>query len=158
MSFVVRKRDDLQHLPSPEGIMHPFRKPQLLIRIPQIAEPEARVWEWRLENLRQQCGCAEGAIALGVFALSFVAVAIYNTSPATGNLQRGEFLLDGVLFLGGLIVSALVGKFIGLSVAMVRYRFACFELQERLRQLDETLGSSNAAQTRLVQGVIRSTY
>lgn len=136
MSFVVREKDDLQQLLRPEGLMHPFRKPRLLIRTPCMAEPEARAWEWRLENLRQQCGCSAGALALGGFALAFLTVSLHNSSPAIGKLALRESLLDGVIFIGGLILSALIGKFIGLSVAMVRYRRTCLELQDRLRQLE----------------------
>jgi len=40
------------------------------------------------------------------------------------------------IFLGGLILSTLLGKFSGVSMAMVRYRRTCLELQDRLRKLE----------------------
>jgi len=51
--------------------MYSFRKPRLLKHTPRMAEPEARTWQRRLGNLRQQCGCSAGALALGGFALAF---------------------------------------------------------------------------------------
>ena len=136
MSFVARTKDDLHSLLRPEGIMHPFRKPQVLICMPQMAASEAKAWESRLESLRQQCGCSAGALAFCGFVFSFLIVSAHNNLLATGHPPLREFFAVGVVFLSGLILSALAGKFLGLTVARVRYRRTCFDLQERLRQLE----------------------
>lgn len=135
MSFVVRTKDDLQQLMEPEGSMHSFRKPRLLIHVPQMADSEARAWEWRLEGMRQDCGCSAGAMGLCVFAVIFVAYALHNSSPSA-TLPPGAFLLDGVIFVAGLILSAVAGKLIGLWMAAGRFRRTCLQLQERLRILE----------------------
>jgi hypothetical protein len=116
--------------------MHPFRKPQVLIRMPQMADPEARSWESRLESLRQQCGCSAGALALCGFVFFFLVGSAHNNLLATGHLELREFWVVGVVFLSGLILSALGGKFLGLSLARIRYRRTCFDLLERWRQLE----------------------
>jgi hypothetical protein len=136
MPLVVYQQNDLRNILRPEGILHPFRKPRLLIRIPHMPESEAMAWESRLEELRQACGCSGGALSLGAFVFGFVAVSLVNGSAVTGNLQLREHLLLGGIFLSGVIVSSLLGKLIGLCLTQVRYRRVCLRLQDRLRQLD----------------------
>jgi hypothetical protein len=135
MSFIVRAEGDLLKLLQPEGRLHPSRKPTVLVRVPGLRDSEATAWEVRLENLRQQCGCAAGAIALGAFAIGGVVYALLQNSLALVNPPLTAILLQSGLFLVGLILSALLGKLLGLSLARIRYQRACLELQERLRSL-----------------------
>ena len=135
MSYVVRTTTDIEPLLTPESIVHPFRKPRLSLQIPQMALSEVTAWESCFEALRQQCGCSAGAIALGVFVLCFAAFSVRNSSPASGQMSVRALVLYAALFVVGTTMSALLGKFVGLTVTLIRYRRACFELQKRLRDL-----------------------
>lgn len=134
--FVVHTEADLRKLLWPEQLFHPFRKPQVLIRVPELTQSEASDWERRLENFRKQCGCTAGAVAIGAFALASVAYALHSGSPATSNPLSSGLLLKAGVFVTGLILSAVFGKLLGLSAAMVRYRQTCFELMNRLQTID----------------------
>ncbi len=132
MAIVVTSKDDLWLLLKREGILHPFRKPQPLIRIPALSKREAEAWERRLENLRQQCGCQSGAFALAAFAVLFVGYSLANDVATASLLQLSDFARQGAILVAGLVVSALLGKFIGLWLASFRFRRTCLELHQRL--------------------------
>jgi hypothetical protein len=140
MSFVVRTRDDLRYLLKPEGLMHPFRKPRAVIHVSGMSAPEAGDWESRLERFRQECGCSAGTFALCGFIVLFIAYAVLSEPDSTGDVQRGALLLKGAIFFTGLILSALIGKFISLCVATLRFRRTCYQLEERLRILEAASG------------------
>jgi hypothetical protein len=135
MPFVVHTEADLLIFMRPHGLRHPFRKPPVEFRIANLPQSESRAWEGRFDTLRQQCGCASGAIALGAFTLGVVAYAFHRSIKAPGAPTPRELFLNGVLFLVGLILSALLGKLLGLSLATIRFRRACFELRMRLQNL-----------------------
>jgi len=135
MPFVVRTEADLQKLLQPEQLLHPFRKPQALIRVPGLLQSEAADWEKRLESFRQQCGCTAGAVAIGAFAVASVAYALRTGSIATDNLPSNSILLRAGVFVAGLVLSAVFGKLLGLSVAFLGYRRTCFQLMKRLQTM-----------------------
>ena len=132
MPILVTSKDDLWLLLKREGILHPFRKPQPLIRIPELSKREAEAWEHRLENLRQQCGRQSGAFALAAFAILFVAYSLANDVATAGQLQLSDFARQGAILVAGLAVSALLGSLIALCFASFRFRRTCFELHQRL--------------------------
>lgn len=132
---MILTKADLGLLLRPESVWHPFRKPRFRIRIPELPESESLAWEGRLENLRQQCGCTAGAIGLGAFVLLSVAYSLHDNSPVD-TLGLEAFVLRGAFLAAGLISSALIGKLLGLSVAQVRFRRACFELHKRLLAIE----------------------
>jgi hypothetical protein len=140
--FVVRRKADLRLLLQSEGILHPFRRPPFLLRIPELPEPEAGAWEQRLEGLRQECGCTSGALALGAFVVLFLVYALHSSLSALDHLQPRVLLLGGAFFVAGLILSALIGKFLGLSMAGIRFRRTCSELHQRLQALEAGGGPS----------------
>ena len=88
------------------------------------------------KGMETQLAELPGALAFCGFVFSFLIVSAHNNLLATGHPPLREFFAVGVVFLSGLILSALAGKFLGLTVARVRYRRTCFDLQERLRQLE----------------------
>jgi hypothetical protein len=136
MSFVVRTKDDLQTLLRSDNFLKSIRKPQLLIRIPNMAVSESKSWEWRLESLRQECGCSSGALGVFGFAFFVVSYLLYTNSPAVRDLRTGVLALYGGVFVAGLALSAVIGKFIGLRISAIRFRQTCFKLHERLRMLE----------------------
>ena len=129
---MIRSEQDLLELLQRESILHPFRKPQALILVPQMDHSEAAAWENRLEHLRQQCGCTAGAIGLAVFAIASVAYILRTSSLSNSDFNADNLVLPSAIFLGGLIMSAALGKLLALSVAIIRYRRTCFELKRRL--------------------------
>jgi hypothetical protein len=131
MVLVVKNADDIRELLRTEGMLHPFRKPRALIRIPELAPVEARAWEQRLENLRQQCGCTAGALAMGCFVIAFVVYSAWHSSTTPSPLTPAVLASQGAMLVIGLVLSALLGKFAGLLSASWRFRRACLELLER---------------------------
>lgn len=139
---VVRSKSDLRLLPRRESILHPFRKPPLAIRVPELPLPEAQAWEQRLENLREQCGCTAGAIALLAFVVGFVVYVLHRNLTMPENLSPGSLWLGAVVFVAGVVLSALGGKFAGLWVADVRFRRIYRELQWRLLEVEKQIANS----------------
>ena len=131
MIFVVRSKDDLWKMLQPESALHPFRKPRPVLQIPELPPQEAWLWEQRLDNLRQQCGCTSGALAMGLFVILFVTYSALNLSPA-GNGELSSLAQEAAILIGGLICSALAGKFAGLLAASLRFRRTCLALHQRL--------------------------
>jgi len=136
MLFVVRTEADLRLPLRVEGILHPFRKPPLLIRIPALSEPEARAWERRLENLRQQCGYTAGALATGAFVVLFVVCSLHKQLDGTRQSPAGNIGTPRRFFVAGLILSALIGKFLGLSMARIRFRRTCVDMHKRVQAIE----------------------
>ena len=138
MPLLIRTEADLLALIRWQSLLHPFRKPPaLLLNIPQLPADENAVWSQRLEYLRQQCGCTAAAICLGVFTLAsfvYVLAAALQTKPGI-EPDRQAMLFNGALFFAGLILSALLGKLVGLTFAALRFRQTCRALQTRLQTL-----------------------
>ena len=134
MYFRVRTEADLLQLMRSESALHPFRKPPIRLDIPTLNRAEAAAWQLRLEELRQHCGCTSGAVFLGAFLLANLAYVLGSavrpgfSLPATTK----DLWLTGIIFLAGLIISALFGKLLGLSVSAFRFRRTCRALQSRL--------------------------
>jgi len=131
MTVVVRTADDLWKLLRPESVLHPFRKPRPLLQIPELPRREACLWEQRLDSLRQQCGCTSGAIAMGLFTILFVTYSALHISPAS-NWELASVAGQAAILVAGLIFSALIGKFVGLLAASLRFRRTCLALHQRL--------------------------
>lgn len=114
----------------PESLVHPFRKPPFRIGIPQLSVRENAAWENRLQELSSQCGCTAGTVGLTLFVLASLAYLLWIASRATADvpLHAGSSTALGGLFLAGLIGSALLGKLIGLTFAMLRFRQTCRRL------------------------------
>lgn len=134
--LIVSAATDVDRLLRREGILHPFRKPQAVIRVARLPTNQAVAWERQLENVRQQCGCAHGAVTLGIYVLASVAYLLRHSTLTNHDSHPETALISGLLFAGGLIVNALSGKFAGLLVATVRYQRICTELKERLRAFE----------------------
>lgn len=133
--LVIRSEQDLLPLVGAPAARTPWRRPRLLIRVAPMEEGEARAWEARLEGLRQQCGCTAGAVAMCAFVLCCVLFAAYSEPAAGAHPTVGELAFKGGLFIAGLILSAVGGKGLGLSMSRRRHRQTCLMLQQRLREL-----------------------
>jgi hypothetical protein len=131
MVFVIKTKDEIQQLLRAEGLLHPLRRPRVLIRMPGISHEEAQAWEQRLEELRQQCGCTSGAISLGLFVVLFTLHAVLDSPLATAGPCLSDLCLQAGIFAFGLILSALAGKFMGLLSSSLQFRRACHELMHR---------------------------
>jgi hypothetical protein len=133
--LLIRTEADLLALMRPPSPLHPFRRPPVLLDIPQLAAEENAVWGHRLEQIRRQCGCTAAIAGLGIFTAAGVAfVLIAALQPNSGGEpDYPAILLNGGLFLAGLIGSALLGKLAGLSLAALRFRRTCRALRQRLR-------------------------
>lgn len=137
MPLIIRTEADLLALTRPHSLLHPFRRPAAQIDFPQLAGEENVAWGQRLEYLRQQCGCRASVMGLGAFTAAsfvYVLVAALRTNPG-GEPDYHAMLFDGALVFGGLILSALIGKFVGLSVAALRFRRACRAILARIASL-----------------------
>ena len=135
--MLIRTETDLLALMRPQSLLHPFRKPPALFDIPQLAADENAAWGHRLEYFRQQCGCAATVIGLGVFtlaSLAYVLPAALQTNPGI-EPEYQAILFNGALLVAGVVLSALTGKLIGLTLSALRFRQTCRALQARLLSL-----------------------
>lgn len=135
--MLIRTEVDLLALMRPQSILHPFRRSPALLGIPQLPADENAAWSRRFEYFRQQCGCTEAITGLGVFTLAsfayVLAAALQTNTGAEPNYQTIVF--NGALFFAGLILSTLLGKFVGLTLAALRFHQTCRALQKRLKTL-----------------------
>ncbi len=137
MPLLIQTEVGQSALMRPQSLFHPFRKPATLLSIPRLSADENATWSLRLEYLRRQCGCTAAAIGLGGFTLSsfvYVLAAALQMNPAT-EPDHQAMLFKGVWFFAGLILSALLGKLVGLTFAALRLRQTCRALQTRLETL-----------------------
>jgi hypothetical protein len=133
--LLVRSEADVLALTRVQSLRHPFRRPPALLDIQELRAEENAVWGQRLEYFRQQCGCTAAMTGLGAFTLASLAyvvtVALQSTPGAEPDYQAVWF--NGALLLLGVVLSALVGKLIGLTFAALRFRATCRALLVRLR-------------------------
>jgi hypothetical protein len=132
--MLIRTEADLLALMRPQSLLHPFRKPPVLLAIPQVPADENAAWADRLEYLRQECGCTAAVIGLGVFTLaSFACVlaAALQTNPGI-EPDYQVILFNAAWLVAGVILSALFGKLVGLTLAALRFRRTCRALLARL--------------------------
>jgi hypothetical protein len=142
---LVRTEADLLALMRPESLLHPFRKPPVLIGMPRLSAAENAAWGRRLEYFRQQCGCTAALMGLGAFTLASLAYVVEAALDASPPIKPGclPIIIGSTLLFAGLIASTLLGKFAGLSLAAIRFRQTCRALQTRLETLqNETVGMS----------------
>lgn len=132
-SIVIKTKSDATKLLQLQRRLHVASRPQVLIRVEGLRDQEAREWEDKLDSLREECGCRSGAIAVVIFIFAAVSYGLF-AAPYTP-IQRGGVILDTVVFLVGLSLSAIIGKSIGLFAASKKYRYICAELVERVRSL-----------------------
>ena len=135
--MLIRDQIDVAALMREQSLSHPFRRPAALLDIPQLPPEENAAWGFRLEHWRGQCGCTAAIAGLGAFTLAgvaYVLILALQTTPGS-EPDYAVILANGVLFLAGLILSALIGKLIGLTMATLRFRRTCRLLQTRLAAL-----------------------
>lgn len=135
MPLLIRTEAELLTLMRPESPRHPFRKPPILLRLPELTDNDNAAWSRHLDDLAGQCGCTAALIGLGIFTsatLLYVVITALQTPPGSGT-DIQTLLLNGGLFLAGLILSTLIGKLIGLSIAALRFRRSCRIIQGQLR-------------------------
>lgn len=133
--MLIRTQLDVVALMREQSLQHPFRRPAALLELPQLSPAESAAWGGRLEYWRGQCGCTAAMIGLGAFTVTglvYVFFAAFQAVPGTIEPDYPAILVNGSLFLAGLILSAMAGKFAGLAVAALRYRQTCRALQLRL--------------------------
>ena len=133
--LVVRSEADLGRVLQRKELLHPFRKPRVFLRNSGLSELETRAWEQQLENLRQECGCTEGALALVAFMVLYGLYVLKAGLLGPDVHRPGAAGLAVGFLVGGLILSPLVGKLVGLALAEARYRRTCGKLGERLRSI-----------------------
>jgi hypothetical protein len=135
--LLIRNKLDVAALMREQSPAHPFRRPAALLDIPALPPEENAAWGSRLDYWRGQCGCTTAIVGLGVFTLAsvvYVLVLALQTTAA-GEPDYATILVNGVVFLAGLILSTLVGKLIGLTLATLRFRQICRLLEVRLAAL-----------------------
>ena len=130
--YVVRSPADLRMLLRPQAILRPFLKPGVLVRIPGLSPGECLAWQQRLTPLTQECGCNAGALAVGIFLAMTVLAVFFIDIPGDVRFPLRTYLIGSACFLGGLIVSAFLGKLTGQMLAALRLRCACRELERVL--------------------------
>jgi hypothetical protein len=136
-SLLIRSQDDVLAIMRPGSLLHPFRRPAALLDVPELSAGESADWADRLARLRNACGCTAAVIGLGAFTLAsvlFVLAAARRTAPSS-EPDYPTILFNGLLFFAGVIVSTLLGKLVGLSLATLRFRRTCRALQVRLATL-----------------------
>jgi hypothetical protein len=131
--FVVSSGDDFDRLTRAGSSWATLDEiPRLLIRLPGLSSSEARVWEEKLETLRQSCGCAAAAQGMAVFSLACAVTGGLGAFPAIDRFGAGGLAAAGLAFAAGLALSAVVARGVSLYVARLRYRRMCFRLIGRL--------------------------
>jgi hypothetical protein len=140
--IIVRGSSELQQVLRAGA---PLRRPQLRIAVPHMAAREARSWESRLDTLREDCGCRAGAFALAGFVFCFLVAAVLDDAAIADGHAAVSLAVYGGGFVGGVVLSALAGKLIGLWLATVRFRRVCRQLQEHLRAFEARTGMSRAS-------------
>ena len=108
----------------------------MLIRITGLQEQEARAWEDELDRISQMCGCRSGAAAVGVFILAAVAYGLLAEPQSL--ISHGNVALDTGVFAGGLVVSGIFGKLIGLVAASSKYRLISRQLIARIGRIEDS--------------------
>lgn len=148
--MVIRTEADLSALMRPESLRHPFRKPPMLLAFPEMGTDENAAWAYRLEDIRLECGCRAAVVGLGVFTLASFAYVLVAALQTDGGIEPDypRILFNGSLLVAGLILSALFGKFIGLTLAALRFDRTCRELLNRLEILQ---GATHGAAERLAR-------
>jgi hypothetical protein len=125
--LLIRSEADVLELTGACSLRHPFRRPPALLDIPQLLAEENAAWGQRLEYFRQQCGCMAAMAGLGAFTLSslayVVAVALQSNPGAEPDYQAVWF--NSTLLVVGVVLSAVLGKLIGLTFAALRFRATC---------------------------------
>ena len=132
--MVIRTEADLLALMRPEGLRHPFRKPPILLDFPEMRTDESAAWADRLEDIRLECGCRAAVIGLGAFTLASFAYVLVAALQTDAGIEPDypRMLFNGSLLVAGLILSALFGKFVGLTLAAQRFNRTCREFLNRL--------------------------
>jgi hypothetical protein len=125
--LLIRSEADVLELTGACSLRHPFRRPPALLDIPQLLAEDNAAWGQRLEYFRQQCGCMAAMAGLGAFTLSslayVVAVALQSNPGAEPDYQAVWF--NSTLLVVGVVLSAFLGKLIGLTFAALRFRATC---------------------------------
>lgn len=132
MPYVVRSPADLRMLLRPQAILRPFNKPSVQVRIPELSPAESQAWQQRLDPLTQECGCNAGTLAVGIFLVMAVMAVLFSNTPDDVRFPLRTYLIGSTCFLAGLILSALIGKLMGQTLAALRLRRACRELETEL--------------------------
>lgn len=68
---------------------------------------------------------------MGLFTIFFVTYSALKISPAS-DWQLASIVRQAAILVAGLILSALIGKFLGLLSASLRFRRTCIALHQRL--------------------------
>lgn len=131
-SIVIKTESDARNLLRLQQL-YSLNRPRVLIRIEGLPQQEARVWEDKLDTIRQMCGCRSGAAAVVIFILAAVGYGLL-AEPHT-LISHGNVALDTGAFAAGLVLSGIIGKLIGLSAASTKYRYICRQLIERVQAL-----------------------
>ena len=98
------------------------------LQLPTLSNQENKDYQDKLTRYHNDCGCAVGTI------ITVLSIFIYLVSLVIQKINTGvlSFGLNSVAFLIGLfVVSAGVGKAIGLLNAKFRYRIIINELQRK---------------------------
>ena len=132
MPYVVRGPADLRMLLRPQAILRPFLKPGVLVRIPGLSPSQCEAWQQRLTPLTQECGCNTGTLAVGIFLAISVLAVFFTDIPGDVRFPLRNYLIGSACFVGGLILSAFLGKLSGQMLAALRLRRACQELEREL--------------------------
>ena len=111
--------------------MGPSSQTRVLVRVPGMPRAEATAWEGELENFRNDCGCRAGAIAMGIFRCQRSWLTQHGTTCPRRFLPL-PILLRTSLGLAGLILSAVIGKLVGLHRAAISFERTCSQLLERI--------------------------
>ena len=132
---LIGRAADLDSLISSRNGLRPSRRPSVRIRVSQLSNSETLEWEQKFESFREACGCSHAAVAMGLFAVVFVACAFRSELFLPGRLARPAMMWTGAIFFLGLIVSTILGKVFGLWIADRGYRKTCLELKFRLERM-----------------------
>jgi hypothetical protein len=133
--IIVRAPEDVPNLRVWRGLPRQFAMPELSLRVPQMAAPEARGWEGALNRLRRECGCFASALAICAFMADALAWLLASGAATLRDSRPAPIVFYSLAFLAGLIVSAVAGKLAGLQAARLRFRRACARLRERVATL-----------------------
>jgi hypothetical protein len=134
-TLLIGRAADLDSLIRSGNSLRASRRPSVKIRVAKLSNSETLQWEQKLERFREACGCSHAAVAMGLFAVSFVAYVLYSGLLLPGSLARPTMIWTGALFFLGLIISTIMGKAFGLWAAGRGYRKTCCELKSRLERL-----------------------
>ena len=122
---LVRNARDLNRIAASRPTLHP-RAP-LRLELVDLGEPDRARWEARLNRYYRMCGCKSSGWSIIVVLVGYVVLLMLAPDHAPAGWYR--LAIAPVVVLA----AAVAGKFIGLGVGALFFRYSIRSLRARIR-------------------------